>query len=342
MALFVMLLFLGLTSVNAQTNYQKTGYFTRLYAREHVSDMPREYFILYEADGTTTTLSFFSHRSSGQYSIWQFDPKDFLGKTVTIDVEATLDNQNNEYHYFESGSLVIVPKLWVRTINSFVEASSNVSPPSQYQHPITDTIQMPHDILLAKDTYANKNPTQVVQLSSYVTGNGTAASPYVSTDGTAGLSAAIAALPNGGTIEVPSGQYMVTARNLAIPRFVSIKGTGTTQPNFILTQDRMWFLKGSNTIDNISVDFTQNTRRYTHEVIIVDNSARDVTFKNNTFVGNYTVAQGTYEESGNVVMIRMYSHLENIVFEKNTFLYPLRAIATKGTKKSRWTNFQRK
>ena len=77
---------------------------------------------------------------------------------------------------------------------------------------------------------------------------------------------------------------------LAIPRFVSIKGVGNKKPCFILTNDRMWFLKGSNTIDYIDVDVTQINRTYTHEVISIDNNARDVTIKNSKFrITSYNV-----------------------------------------------------
>lgn len=334
--IWCILLFLPLSKiVTAQTNYVKTGYFTQVYAREHITDMPREFFLLFEADGTETVLSFSQQRSSGIYSVWQFDPKDFLGKTISIDIDATVDNQNNEFNYWEGATLVKVPKLSIKKINSFVEAGSTITAPTEYQHPQTDTILMPHKILIPEEIYADKTPsTKIVQLTDYIQGDGTEVSPYTSTDGTAGLKSAIANLPDGGTVEIAPGIYRATARNLNIPRFVSLKGVGASKPKFYMNTDRMWSLKGNNTIDNINLDVTQNTRNYTHEVARIDNNARDITISNSEFISNYTVtiSENSTEETGNVVFFRFYSHIKNVTFLNNTFIKPLRPIAIKGQK----------
>ncbi|WP_109829365.1 right-handed parallel beta-helix repeat-containing protein [Reichenbachiella versicolor] len=331
--LWLLLLLVSVGIANAAEHVIKTGYFTRVYVQEHETDMPRKVYLLIEGDGTISAMGFWgNNKSSGQYTKANFDPRDYYGKTITIDVEATGNNSNNEFIYYEGGKLIKSPILSVLKINSFIEASTAITAPSEYKYPRADTILMPHDILIPEENYDDKEVTKVVKLADYVQGAGTVESPYISTDGFAGLKEAIADLPDGGTIEVASGEYKVTSKNLAISRFVSIKGVGESQPNFILTQDNMWKLKGSNTIDNISMDMRQNDRRYTHEVIGIDNNARDVKIVNSTIISNYAVDPNTYEESGSVVVFRLYSHLKNISFEKNKFINSLRAISTKGQK----------
>ncbi|MGQ1784850.1 MULTISPECIES: right-handed parallel beta-helix repeat-containing protein [unclassified Saccharicrinis] len=328
--LLVLLLILPIFA-NAE-DYNITGYFTHVYAREHVTDMPRAFFMLIEADGTITPMYFhrYSSKNTGDLGKWKFDPRDYLGKTVSMDFEGTPENNNNEYPIYEGENLVLIPKVSVEIINSLTVVASDITVDEQYQYPQTDTLLIPHDVLIAEEHYSDKNPTEVVKLTDYVQGNGTEASPYTSPDGFAGLKAAIADLPNGGTIEAVSGVYKATSKNLTIPRFVSIKGVGETKPYFILANERMWYLKGSNTLDFIDVDVTQINRTYTHEVISIHNNARDVTIKNSKFIGNYAVDPVTYKESGNVVMFRMYSHLNNITFEADTIIAPLRGIVCKG------------
>ena len=317
----------------SQDKFVKTGYFTHLYAREYETDMPREFFFLVEEDGTMTALWFTEHRTRGQYSIWNFNPYDYLGQTVSVDFDVSVDNQNNEFTFFENDQLVLIPRLRVIIINSFTTSSQGIPAPEDYRYPQTDTLLIPHDILIDKEVYEEKTPTAVVDLSDYVQGEGTNASPFVSSDGTAGLKEAITALPGGGTIEIPTGIYRATTGNLAIPRFVALKGVGASKPTIILANQYMWKLKGSNTIDNITVDFTQIDRRYSHEVIGIDHNSRNVNITNSKFIGNYKVDPNTGEElEGLVVMFRMYSNLENITFEKDTFLLPLRSIAVKGQK----------
>ena len=313
-------------------DYDITGYFTHVYAREHVSDMPRGFFMLIEADGTITPMYFhrYSSKNSGELGKWTFDPRDFLGKTIRMDFEGTPEENNNEYNIWDGGTLKMIKKVSVEIINSLTVVNSPITVDELYQYPQSDTLLFPHDELVAIDEYENKTPTKKISLADYVQGAGTKAFPYTSSDGYAGLKAACTDLPNGGTIEVPSGVYKATNKQLSIPRFVSIKGVGETKPCFILTNDRMWYLKGSNTIDFIDVDMTQIDRSYTHEVISIHHNAKDVTIKNSKFIGNYAVDPITHKESGNVVMFRMYSHISNITFEADTIVAPLRGIVTKG------------
>lgn len=330
---FLLFLFISVFSISmAEVHYVKTGYFTHVYAREHVTDMPRGYYMLIEADGTMTPIWFhrYSTKNTGEFGKWSFDPREYLGKTISIDCEGVLVNNNNEYPIYEDGKLVLLPNFELEILNSLSIVSDEITVGDNYKYPNSDTLLISHDVLVAEETYADKAPTKVVQLSDYVQGEGTEASPFISTDGYAGLKDAITALPDGGTIEAEPGVYKATSKQLSIPRFVSIKGVGASKPYFILSDERMWYLKGSNTIDNIDVDMTQIDRSYTHEVISIHNNARDVTIKHSKFIGNYTVDPVTYKESGNVVMFRMYSHLNNITFESDTLLAPLRGIVTKG------------
>lgn len=334
-SLLIVFLFAGTQIITAQMkNHQKTGFFTRVYAREHLSDMPRRTFLLFEEDGTVTTLGFWSNnQSKGVYSKPKFDPRDFLGKIVSINVEGTENHSNNEFVYYEDGELKVTPIISVKKINSFeIIEGKKITVPTEYRQLRKDTLLMPHDITIEYDNYADKISNKTVKLTDYVRGKGTEKRPYRSDDGKAGLKAAIADLPNGGTIEVPSGTYEITTKGLKIPRFVSIKGTGKTKPTFIVKNERIWSLKGSNTIDFINLDFTQIERRYTHEVIRIDNNARDVKISNSKFVGDYAVDPETHKESGNIVFFRLYSNLKNITFEKDTIVAPLRGIVTKGQK----------
>ncbi len=321
-----------LPTVVTGADYNITGYFTHVYAREHVRDMPREFFMLITKEGSITPMVFnnYSSANKGDLGKWKFDPRTFLGKTITMSFTGTPEQNNNEYAIYEGSSIKLIERVSVEIINSLTVVSENVTVEEKYRYPQADTLFFPHDVVIPEESYADKIPVKSVQLKNYVTGNGTEASPYTSADGYAGLKAAIADLPDGGTIEVASGVYKATSNMLAIPRFVSIKGVGNKKPCFILTNDRMWFLKGSNTIDYIDVDVTQINRTYTHEVISIDNNARDVTIKNSKFIGNYAVDPVTYKESGNVVMFRMYSHLKNIIFDADTIIAPLRGIVTKG------------
>lgn len=338
----ILLLFFLITSLGlskAEVHYVKTGYFTHVYAREHATDMPRGYYMLIEADGTVTPIWFhrYSTKNKGEFSKWAFDPRVYLGKVISIDVTGVLVQNNNEFPKLVNGEPVItngkmelLKNFELEVVNSWKTVSTSITVEDDYKYPNTDTLLIPHDVLVEYEEYADKTPTKVIQLTNYVTGAGTEASPYTSTDGYGGFKAACAALPDGGTIEVPAGVYKATANRLNIPRFVSIKGVGASKPRVILANDRMWYLKGSNTIDNIDLDFTEIDRSYTHEVLAIHNNARDVTIKNTKLIGNYEVEEGTYKESGNVVFIRMYSHLNNITFDSDTLVSPLRGIVTKG------------
>ena len=327
-------LFLILSSsiAKAEVHYVKTGYFTHVYAREHVTDMPRAYYMLIEADGTITPIWFhrYSTKNKGEFSKWTFDPREYLGKVISIDVTGVLVQNNNEYPIYDGDKLVLLENFELEEVNSWNISRDEITVKDEYKYPNTDTLLIPHDVLVPYEEYEDKNPTKVIQLTDYVTGDGTEASPYISADGYAGLKAACAALPDGGTIEMSSGIYKATSKNLSIPRFVSIKGTGATKPLIYLTDERMWSLKGSNTIDNIDVDMTLINRSYTHEVIAIQNNARDVTIKHTKLIGNYKVDPVTYKESGSIVMVRMYSHLNNITFDSDTIISPLRGISTKG------------
>ncbi len=329
--LFILFLVLSLTKLKAQTDYDKTGYLSRVYVREHATDMPRAFYLLIEADGTMTPITFgsYSTQNTGALSTWNFNPKRYIGKTVAMDFRGTPTNNNNEYPIYDKGNLILLPRVTLTHLNSINEVSANITVPSEFQHPQTDTLAIPHDVLVTPQTYADMSPTATVQLTSYVTGAGTDASPYVSSDGSAGLKQAIAALPNGGTIEIPEGVYYSTATNVNIPRFVSLKGTGTTKPLFKLTQNKSWRLKGSNTLDNISTN-SSSINSYYHELIMIDHNARDVVVKNSEFTGAYTVNPSTFQEQGNGVCFRMYSHISNILFHDNVFNDLMRGIVTKG------------
>ncbi|MEM6829300.1 MAG: right-handed parallel beta-helix repeat-containing protein, partial [Bacteroidota bacterium] len=290
------------------------------------------FFMLIEDDGTITPMWFYhySTKNTGEYSTWNFDPREYLGKTITMDFSGTPEKNNNEYPIYDaSNNLVLLPKVSVKFVNSITEVSQTISVPDDYIHPQTDTLMIPHDVLVAPASYDDQTPTAEVNLSDYVSGSGTEDDPYISADGAAGLKQAVAALPNGGTINVGSGIYLTTVANVNIARFVSIKGTEEQQPEFRLTKNRSWFLKGSNTLDNIRVS-SETIESYYNELITIDNNARDVVVKNSTFVGGYAVTPETYEEKGNGVCFRLRSHVQNLLFEDNRFINMMRGIVTKG------------
>ncbi len=330
---YVCLILMTLPLLKAQTEqYVKTGYFTHVFAREHVSDMPRGFYLLIEADGTINPLWFYrlSTQNTGQFSVWNFDPRDYLGQVISVDITAKSFENNSEFTRYEGTELKVIPQLVVDRINSWTVTSGSITVPPEYQYPQTDTLLIPHDVLVAEQPYADQTPSDTVQLTAYVQGAGTEASPYFSSDGSAGLKAAMADMPSGGTIEVAPGYYRITTNRLDIARFISIKGVGSSKPVFLATLDYVWRLKGSNTLENITVDMRPITRFYTHQVIVIDNNARDVWVKNSKFMGRYSVEPGTYAEDGRVVCFRMMSHLNNITFEQDTFQNLLRHIVTKG------------
>jgi|GEM_PF-2590605 len=330
---FILLILILLSSsINAQEVHNKTGYFSRVYAREHVNDMPRGFYMLIEADGTITPMSFssYSTQNTGALSPWNFNPKTFLGKVISIDFKGYSEKNNNEYPIADTnGNLVYTPLFRVTHITSISETSGNITVPSEFQYPQPNTLLIPHDITVTPQTYTDKTTSATVQLTTYVTGAGTEVSPYTSADGSAGLKQAITALSNGGTIEVPSGIYKVTTKNISFPRFVSLLGTGSTKPLFKLTKNRSWVLRGSNTMDNINVNCSSITSYY-NDIILIANNARDIIVKNSEFVGAYSVTPVTYEEQGSGVCFRMSSHISNITFQNNVFTNLMRGIVTKG------------
>ena len=74
----ILLVYLGMsisfTGIAQTKDYSIKGYFTSISAREHVSDMPREFHLLIQEDGTITSISFerYSNNNKGvitSYSI---------------------------------------------------------------------------------------------------------------------------------------------------------------------------------------------------------------------------------------------------------------------------------
>jgi len=311
-------------------DYNITGYFTFVYVREHKLDMPRGYYML--INGNITPMWFFrySSKSSGEYSNQNFDPRKYLGKTISMDFTGTPIKNNNEYVIEKEGKLVLIPKVMVTNVRSIVEAANPITVAAKYMHPQTDTLSMPHDHPVAEQPYTDKTSHATVKLKDYVKGNGTEASPYISADGSGGLLDAIKALPNGGTLEVESGVYRVTSSRIDIPRFINIKGTGDEKPVIELEQQNTLRILGSNTIENICIDVRRNVRDYSHYMISIVDNARDVIVKNCHFVGGYNVAKGTYDETGRAVLFRMFSHHKNIRFENNTFTNVFKSLESKG------------
>lgn len=207
----------------AVQTYNITAYFTKFYIRENVNDMPRVNYMLIQADGACTPLSFNKYTAkNGTYSRWNFDQDEYLGKTVRIEFTGTPQQNNQEYPIYINSVLTLLDRIVVAEVKSISVASTSINVDSKYSYPQADTLLIPHDVLVEKESYNDEAPTGSVNLADYVTGAGTESDPYVSSDNTAGMNAAVKALPDGGTILVAPGVYKATKNGTKISRFVEM------------------------------------------------------------------------------------------------------------------------
>ncbi len=312
----------------------KRGYFTSVFIRESPSDTPRNNYLIVGEDGEITPVWFFRYNSkvSGELNSSRFNPKNYLGRVVAIDFIGTATANNNEFPiYDKSGELKLLKRYIVTKINSLEVVDDKFIVDKRYRYPQADTLIVPHDISTKRVKYSDRGDDKVVQLTKYVKGDGSPASPYKSADGSAGLLKAIADLPKGGTIEVPSGHYSSTATKIKIPHYVNICAKeGAQTPSFDLTKKDSWLLQGCNKIERIKIDVSNLDDKYVGQVVVIDNGAKDVTIRNVHFQGGYTVDPQSYKSTNHVVCVRLMSELDNITFEQCRFSNIMRSLVTKG------------
>lgn len=335
--LLLLLLICGVVSLHAAPSrserFVRTGYLTCALIREHDNDLPRTYYMMIDEDGEITPVWFFRCESNepGKLHSNVFNPKDYLGKTITMDFEGVSTANNNEFVIYEDGKQKLINRIILSKIYSLEVVDKKIKVEKGLIYPLRDTLTVPHDVLVPKVRYADKVASnKVVQLTDYVKGDGTSDSPYTSADGSAGLLEAFAALPDGGTVEVAHGEYLSTTGMIQIPTFVNIRGMSEVKPVFHLTESDAWLVQGSNLIENVRLDLCNMSQPYVGQVLVIDNNARDVVVRGVEVQGGYTIDPTTYRSTNNVVAMRLMSYIDNITFDGCRFSNIMRGLVTKG------------
>jgi len=313
-------------------DYSIKGYFTSFVAREHESDMPRDFYLLIAQDGTITSIAFdrYSSNNTGEFSLWQFDPRKYLGKTIQYDFTGVEFENNREFPVTKDGVMTLLPLVRVDLTKQITVLNDNFTVPNIYRYPVNDTLVIPHRVTAIEEYYYSGAADKTVNLKDYITsGTGTNASPFISSGGDAGLLAAFDNLPEGGTVLVESGVYRINAA-FSIPRNISIKGIGGKKPYILLEKKNALKIKGANTLENLTFDFSSLPNSYVSYMFLIDNSARNVTIKNVKLIGNYTVSEGGFIAANPVCGIRMNSHIKDLTFDRDTFINVFRGIEFKG------------
>jgi len=331
--LFVCAYFLAGSWGFTQTkDYSIKGYFTSFSAREHESDMPRDFYLLIAQDGTITSIAFdrYSSNNTGEFSPWQFNPRKYLGKTIQYDFTGEEFLNNREFPVLKNGVMSLLPLIRVDITKQITVLNDNFTVPDIYRYPVKDTLVIPHRVTVNEEFYYSGAADKTVNLKNYITsGAGTNASPYISSGGDAGFLAAFNNLPQGGTVLVESGVYRITAA-FSIPRNISIKGIGGKKPYILLEKKNAIIIKGTNTLENLTFDFSSLPNSYVSYMFLIDNSARNVTIKNVKMIGNYTVSEGGFIAANPVCGIRLNSHIKDLTFDTDTFINVFRGIEFKG------------
>ncbi len=318
----------------------KTGYLTSVFARESERDTPRHFFLLIGEKGDITLLGFerYSSKNKSEYSNVNFDPRKSLGKCITMTFSGEYQSNNKEFNIATKGGKVEqVRKSRVVLLSDWKEVDKKISVDKKYLYPVKDTVYMPHDITLEEVKYIPaKKSSETVSLAKFVTGKGTEANPYVSEDGSAGLSEAIKKLKGGGTVLIPEGRFFFTAKNFDIPRGVNLKGAGEDKSTIIFKNTGAMNYLGNNTLEHYTMDITI-PQKYGYVTQMAD-YAQDVLVRNITVVGDYhpdPKAAGVRIRNNSTIPFTMGCWVDGFTIEDCKFHNVYRSFVSKGHKEQR-------
>lgn len=337
--LLILLMFSTLQTLSAKKESEldtisrttKTGYYTAVYARVSHQDMPRLYAMLIEENGDAFVLGYDRYSTkSGPLNVYNFNPRQYHGKTITIEYDGYYQGENAQYRILlPNGDIRRIPYIRVTNMYSIEQVDKQIDVDKIFLYPCADTLLIPHRNPIKEERY-NYTPSaeiRTVSLRDFVSGKGTESSPFVSTDGTAGLREAVSKFNNGGVVEVGEGVYRVDELKSVIPVGVTIRGAGEGKTKFIFTRNgETWILKGNNIVEELSIDI-RPIEKYCH-TIAVDNNARNVTIRKITMDGAHSVTSDKYQFVKNICGIGLKSYITNFTLEDCTFHNVFRSLQT--------------
>ncbi|MFI3270277.1 MAG: right-handed parallel beta-helix repeat-containing protein [Rikenellaceae bacterium] len=319
----------------------KTGYLTVVNARESERDMPRRFYLLIGEDGEKTLLGFdrYSGKNKGDCAPARFDPRRDLGKVVTITFSGEYQSNNKEYNISEGGAKpTMIRKSRVVDMQSWTVVDKQIKVAKEYLHPVNDTVAMPHDIITHQKPYKYKAPAKMmsVNLKDFVSGKGTKENPFISSDGTAGLSAAVKKIPQGGVVVISKGVYDFTAKNFTIPHGVVIRGESESESVITFKNTGAWSMLGDNVLEHFTMDVTR-PQKYGYVTKCADNS-HNIVARDLTVVGDFhpdPKAAGVRMRKNSTIPFTMGSWVDGFTIERCKFHNVYRSFVTKGQKQQK-------